>query len=242
MPRWQVLLALVAVSAGSVLAAAGPPGLARLGTLLLANLGWLLLTLGVLALLWAIAPRGALLGPLLLIGAGLVIIGWPRPEIWTFSGSAITVGGGLMLLRRGQSRRSDDPVVRRGIIGLAGRARMPDRCPEQIHLRPVVGRLTLSLFDVEPPSSQIVEVLITCWGGWVRLHVPPDWAVVGGRLAAATMISFSGKLDSKQLVLSRSSVDGKLFGELSPGPALVIVHVMGFGGGVDLSRQAPPWS
>jgi hypothetical protein len=246
-PRWQALLALLAVSTGSVLIAAGPPGLAHLGALLLDNAGWLLIGLGAIALLSAIAPAGALLGPLVLILAGLVIVGWPRPEVWALSGGVITLGGGLFVIRSTRSAGSKhDPVMRRWTMLFRGTVPLKDStCPDQLFLTAIAGGpLIADLGAADPPSADVMEVLITCWGGCVHLQVPKHWTVVGGRLAASTMIFVKGELDSKQLVPDRWKLNGSTLKALTQKNAaqsgedsiLVIVHVMGFGGAVTLTR------
>jgi hypothetical protein len=250
-PRWQTLLALLAVGAGSVLTAAGPTGLSRLGVLLVDNAGWLLIALGTLALLSAIAPRGALLGPLLLILAGLVVIGWPQPEIWTLSGSVITVGGGLLLIRGTQGRtRNEDRVMRRS-GALVRRTILLDHkdiCPDHMFLRAVCGKLIVDVTQARPPGGDVLELMITCWGGWVDIRPPEHWAVVSGRLAAANLIVFDGPLDDRQPHPNAARLDGDALDQLKDKrvkqehrdkglqAALVVVHVMGLGGGVTVSR------
>ncbi|CAM3329932.1 hypothetical protein KIPE111705_02835 [Kibdelosporangium persicum] len=249
-----MLLALLAVSAGSVLAASGPGGFARLGTVVLDNAGWLLLAAGAVALLSAIAPPGALLGPLVLIVAGLVVVlDPPRPEVWTLSGGIITVGGGLFLMRRaGTEQPNADPVMRRSAVLFPRKVRLrsDELCPERLFLRSVLSvRITANLRAAAPPQRGIIELLITCWGGQVRVTLPDHWTVVGGRLAAAKLISLDGVLDHARTYPDLSLIkEAAEFTELTEArfakhgsddqePVLAIVHVMGLGGVVRLDRQ-----
>jgi hypothetical protein len=242
-PRWQALLALVAVSAGSVLLAAGPGGLVHVGTLVWGNIGWLLIGVGGTGLLLSVAPVGAVLGPLVLVAAGVAALGWPRPEIWALTGGVLVVGGAFVLF--GHRPLNKNPMMRQSTLVFPWtlRLRAEEKCPDRLFVRTIGGRLTIDVTAARKPSRTVIELMVTCWGGWVQVDLPDHWAVVGGRLDATPLISLRGVLDS-----SKSYPDP---GKLSPAevlelteprrkedraPALLVVHVMGLGGGVRLSR------
>ncbi|GAB3873144.1 hypothetical protein ACFQ1S_00770 [Kibdelosporangium lantanae] len=248
MPRWGTLLALLAISTGSVLVAAGPPGLAHLGTLLWDNAGWLLLSLGGLSLLATVAPKGSLLGPLVLVVLGLVVLGWPRPEIWALTGGVMAVGGAFLLVKQ-PITATNDPVVRRSAV-LFPRSFTLSALglgPSRLYLRTVGTRLVADATWMAPPPKDVLELVVSCWGGRVELKLPMHWTVVAGRLSATKLISFEGTLDSPKPIphpttVSKSDRDDLIrarverYGTPGDSAALVVVHVLGFGGVVEVTR------
>ena len=247
------LVGLAVFGFGLVLAIDGPTRVGEVTHDIARHAGACILAAAVIVLIYNLAPRGTLLGPAVLAVAGLGVLTWQnqwwpvKPE-WAALGITMLLLGGVVVIRKDRVVATSDPTRR--LVALFTRRRVAlgalDNAPEQLSLIAFLAPLEVDLTSAQRPSYGPVEVLVTCWGGAVRLTVPSHWAVVAGRLAAARAIQFSGALDSSDAFPSpEDDVAAEQLAELAKSRArlpdetgtVVVIHVLGLGGSVTVTRS-----
>ncbi len=202
------------VAAGAVLAAAGPAPLLEIARWVFARAGVVLLGLAAALALWAAVPRDRRKLPLMLAGMGAMVLLVQREvDLFVIVGGALIAMGVLVPgFRVGAGFRDDvDPVhtywrvvYPRGIT-----AKPTVRLPRQIRVRSfgLPAPVRMNLLDYKPGDSWFLEIILTCWFARVTIDLPPQWAVVAGRVAATRKVSFVGQLDSSVLITDLEDVD-----------------------------------
>lgn len=218
-----------------------------------------LLVVGAIGCLLAnIAPRGTLLGPLLLLAVGLAVVALQRDWLssrggWPAVGFLISVGGAFMTTRSTPPTQPPEPVRR--VFGVALRRRLSYRAgeaaPAQLRLITIVNRTEIDLSAAGLPEfGDIVELVVTSVFGTVEIDLPPSWPVVAGRVTASRHVRLSGVLDSDVSFddpdadadpdTGESQQDGldliigkrKQATGSAHGGAAVVIHVLGWGGSI----------
>ena len=252
------LFALVLVVVGAALLAAGLDGVQRLAELVVATSGWILLIVAAAWLLALVASREALAGPAVLGLTGLAVVAtqrawWARPDAVAWSGILLVALGGLLVVRQPATLPSAvDPVHRVLVIGPRTIA-LPagQRSPDRLRVLVICGRARVDLTRARAPRDSVMELLVSCWAGRMTLQVPGSWPVVAGRVSAALATQFVGELDSREAFtdLGDSEQYAKLLALAAQRQAryahqdehrsvAVVVHVLGFGGIVEVAARA----
>lgn len=234
MARARALLAVLTAAAGGALAGADWSGLRMLATTMVRTVPFLLVVIGVAAILRAAIPAGGRLGPLLLIAAGGV---WLASEAgalaaWLRDAAApvLLTGGVLLALTQpGTPKESPLQTHTRTVTAflLPRTSSFAAEAPAQLTGRAILGHLTLDLSETSPPRvrpSQ-VDVHLSLIAGGIDLIVPVGWDVLVGSVGAARGVKFTGKV-----------ADGRFAGEEDPPDEVrwLVVHVLGFGGYVNV--------
>jgi len=249
------VLGVVCVWVGAVLAAQGPEGVAWIVVGLTQHMALILLCLATGALLYNIAPRGALPGPLLLGSAGLTVLAirnqwWNDQDVWFLTGTALAIVGGLTVMRKRQTTLRSNPVRR--IVGAIVRRRLvveaDQYAPERIVVLAICGRVEIDLRLARLPRYGPVEVMVSCWMSAVELFVANHWPVVAGRVHAARGIQLEGCLDSSELFdepeseeqgerLVQLAKERQISMKADQEGSAIVVHVLGLGGSVSISGR-----
>jgi hypothetical protein len=249
------LAGLCAIAAGTVLAVDGPTRAELVARELTRHSGVGIIAVAAAVLIYNIAPRGTLAGPLVLAAFGACVLAWQDHRWsarsgWAVAGIAIALLGGFVVIRKDSVIATADPVRR--AIALLARRRLPfgpeQIAPERLSLIAVLALFEVDLSSAQRPAYGPVEIFITCWGGMVCLDVPDGWAVVAGRMTAARSIRYSGTLDSPdpfpnpeeasaaERLAELADERSRLLTQSGSGTA-VVVHVLGFGGHVRIARS-----
>lgn len=257
MKHSQLIMSFVLVALGAVLATSGPGAPVRIGLWFLANAELMLLVAAGLSLLLAIAPRGALTGPGVLVLAALTVSSvrqrwWEQASsVWTMVGVLIVLLGGVIGLASRPEVVDVDPIHRRRIIMVPWtrtiRLEADQKVPEVLSVIAVASRVVVDLRKAPEPKREIIEVAVSCWAANVQLLLPDSWAVVAGRLNAARRVRFSGSLDSPdpapypyrsktahRLVTLAGDRKRRIGKDEVSGPVAVVIHVLGFLGYVSV--------
>jgi hypothetical protein len=256
--RSRILLALLLVGLGSAVAVAGPDGVTHLGTLAADNVFIVVLLLAAASVFVTVMPRGTRVGPLVLTTLGLVAYvatheRWWSSTHWALAGLLIVLLGGGLALSGENGRRIDDfdPVRRVRAFGVPKSLdfRGEEWTPEHISAWVFGTKLIVDLREPGVAEGVCVELSLTCLWGYVELVLPDDWLVVGGRLALARGIGFSGRMDSSEIFSNPKAKEQRKKLERvvamrggdrddDTGPAVVVIHVMGLGGYVSLAGRS----
>src|SRR5204863_4797769 len=165
--------------------------------------GVVLLGLAAALALWTAVPRDRRKLPLLVASAvAVVLVAQHGVDMSVIVGGMLIVVGVLVPgFRAGDGFRDDvDPVhtYRRVFYPRGITANMTSPLPRQLRVRamglPVP--VLVNLRDAKPGESWFLEIVLTCWFAQISIDLPPHWAVVAGRVAAARKVSFLGRLDS----------------------------------------------
>jgi hypothetical protein len=197
----RVLLGLLVVVAATAWTVGGPSGVSTVVGNVASHVPWLLVAVGVAALLARLVAPGLLAGPLLVTSAGLAMIvvhtGWlaePRGSM-TFGTLAI-VGGALLVM-------FPQPVKTIGAEGRALRSFLwPSRyvvtqAPARLTLTSVLlGSITLDLSRAEFPPANEVQIFVRVVAGRVKIVVPRDWSLVAGDLTAMHRVGLEGAVST----------------------------------------------
>lgn len=242
--RW---VAVLLIGAGSVLAAAGPAALAMSLNTLWMSAGWVLAVVTALSLLFAIAPRGTLAGPLTLAGVSVALLAWRlewwrSDTTWSVVGLAAIVAGGVLVFRSRTESESIDPVLTCVGVIFPRLFRMPGaaRPPSAMHVVSIGARVRIELESTEPPRFDVIELMLFCWGGRVEIVTPAGYNIVAGRVETTHGMSFEGTLDSPdQFPHPREPPYARQLAELPMKPhqernISVVIHAGGVGGHVVL--------
>lgn len=242
-------------AAGTVLAVAGPRMLLDMARWSVRHGGILLLGLAAAVTLWIAVPAGKRKWPMLLAGAGVVVLLLQHgvsPSIIA-GGGVVALGALVSAVRPSSVFRDDlvDPVHTYRRVGYARKivARHGHRVPDQIRLLSVATRTELNLEEAQSGTDEFLELVLTCWLSHIEITLPSHWAVVAGRVAATRHITFVGDLDSaevftdiklpEQLKILKSVVAARSRGIANGARddvVGVVIHVAGGFGRVTLNR------
>lgn len=232
-------MGLAGVAAGTAWAVGGVNALSAGALVMVKAAPTLTLMTGVLILLRALAPRGVLAWPLVLIIGGAVGLavqfGVLTAGMLNGVGPALLVAGGVVVA---MSRRSREPTLA-AIVARHCSVFMPIKpidvhgvAPHKFILRCILGGIRLNLTKARyPPSADRITIDITLLGGWVVLHVPHGWPVHAGRVDLARGTQFVGNLNARLPVHDVSSKEDE--------PNLVVLNVQGLSGRMTISRDHP---
>jgi hypothetical protein len=136
---------------------------------------------GVLLVVRAVVPHGAIAGPFVLIFGGSLALaaqlGWLTVGLWDATGPTLLLAGGVVIA---MSRRSPpDPmaavVTRYWSVFLPNKHVVGETAPHKLIVRCVLGDLLLDLSDADyPGSAGKITVDVTVLAGWVELRVRHD--------------------------------------------------------------------
>lgn len=248
MGRVGGLSGLGLVVVGVILAVDGPHGIATAAGLVGDHVGVVLVAAAVAGLVHNLAPRGTVIGPAVLAGAGVGALAlrygwWSARDVWVVVGAALVIAGGLMAVG-GQSRPLRSDPARRVVAVLFRRTvefRSGEDAPERLTVVAVFTRCEVDLRRAELPRYGPVEIMVSCWASVVTLRLPGHWPVVAGRVTAARHVRMCGSLDSTDPFESPEEKRDELVdlaaerqereGSARKGVATV-VHVVGVGGSV----------
>jgi hypothetical protein len=254
--RARLLLALTLVAVGSPVAVAGPASLGRLAALVITNVYVPLLALAAVLIVVSALPRGTRMGPIVLIAGGLAAYAvthgqWRAGAAWTAIGALLMLLGGSIALMPDGRRERIDPVRRVTAVLFPRTAAIGrgERAPEQIAVVVIGTRVVVDLREPGRVDEELIELSLSCWAGHIEILLPDSWSVVGGRLASARGVTFRGRLDSTKLFaeprnqemyerLMRIGAERRQrHPEAGVDSAVVVVHVLGFGGSVELGTR-----
>jgi hypothetical protein len=235
--RVRVAFGLAGVAAGTAWAVGGVHALSAGAFAMLASMPALTVAAGVLILLRAVTPRGALAGPLVLIVAGSVALviqfGVVTNSLLQRVTPALLVTGGAVVALSRRSREPATIVVRYWSAFVPIVRELPHRAPHKLIVRCLLGHIMLDLTAARYPRDALrVTVDITLLGGHVELRLPDDWTVCAGRLDLARGTRFVGELSSPTPVSPES-------GEEEDDPNLFVLNVQGWSGMVSISKGHP---
>jgi len=109
--------------------------------------------------------------------------------------------------------------------------RHPDlgaEAPAQLAARAILGMLTLDLSNQRAPrpSPERIDVNLTILAGRIEIVVPSGWGVRAGRMNASRGVKFRGLLGQPEPGVGESATQ----------TCCIVVHVLGIGGVVSISR------
>lgn len=254
MPKGKAILGLACVVAGTVMVLGGASSATSAASAVWANLDLILIVIGSAALGRHFLQRDIPRGPVAVATCGLVLLAWRQNWIRQESlivlvGTVVLLGGANVALGAVPAGRSDTAVQTVGAL-LARRKRsfgIDEEPPERLRAWSLLGRIDLDLRRAEIPRYGPIELLISSWGGDLRLRLPNDWVVVAGRTRSSYRMHLSGLLDSKRSFNDPDSPEQleqleRLREERSAqtgstrANAAVVVHLLGVGGRVKVSR------
>lgn len=228
MIRVKIAAGLVAVAIGTAWWAGALPAA---GMALLTMAPYLLIGTAVVGGVRALAPRGTLIGPAVMLVAGIV---WLLVRNKVVAGRdldaalpVMLVLGGFYVALSDKGRRWKPDVVRRYVsflwrrdVDIAGIA------PAKLVVTALLGTVTVDLGQAAPPAPQVIEIDLTVVGGRVVLELPIGWKVVPGRIHERG-VHLDGTLDCTESVISADDVSD------DARPA-VVINVLGLLGAVAL--------
>lgn len=244
------ILALAAAWVGGILTASGPAGMGAVTKALVENVEFILIGTAIIVLLHNLAPKGVLIGPIVLAIVGLLILLtrlelWAASRTWLFIGITLTVAGVILAMRSDNRPPRAFPVLR--ILGALVRRRLvlspEDYAPERLVAVAILGKLEVDMRKARLPRYGPVEVMVTCLLGRVTIAIPLHWPVAAGRVHTIRWMKLEGSLDSAHEFddpqddeqcdrLSELALERKeSVGAREPGSA-VVLHVIGVGGSV----------
>jgi len=244
--RPRVLVALAMMVAGALLTLDGPGGVTRAGRLLAEHGGIVLIALAVAALLAAMAPRGTVVGPVVvgLIGVGLVGARaglWSAEALWTAGGTGLVVVGGWVVMASVSPAAHDfDPAWRRRAILWPRTIEVSDEnaWPQHLGILAVGTKVEVDLRRGRRPVTAFLELAVSCWGGRVEVYLPPHWRVLPGRVHAATAVRLKGRLDDTEPLRDPHAPGAeKRIAAMGGNDVVVVIHIVGLGGEVQLIRD-----
>jgi hypothetical protein len=165
----------------------------------------------------------------------------------------LAVAGGWLAMSTAQSDRSLDPVRRELAAFLPRRIKVGrgEETPRQLSVIAVSTSVGVTFAEGCVPRHPTVELLVSCWAGRVEVRAPGSWLLAAGRVAATRGIRFVGDLDHhRPFPDPRAPEQAERLGKLiqehhreHPPPdsdipaAVLVVHVLGFGGEVTILRE-----
>lgn len=152
---------------------------------------FVLIALAVVGGFRAVAPRGVLAGPAMLLLAGGGWLLWRYGQVQRVDVSAVLAGvlvvGGFVVALGGEGRSSRPDTVRRcSALLLSPRpVELTGTAPAKVSARAVLASLVINLREVRPSGSfPVMELDITVLGGRVEVVVPAGRSVQVGRIHA----------------------------------------------------------
>lgn len=200
MSRTRVGLGLVAVAVGAAWWTGGYVAVQRGAAAMVAAIPFLLIAGGLILLLRVLAPRGALTGPLVLMGAGGI---WAAASGGLLDSLAVervlpivlTIGGvAIAMSSRSHEADLDTGVVTRTAFLLPRRVKL-DKTPEKLVLRALVGDANVNLSQLSREPMDDLQLDLSIFYGRIELLLPRQWTVVHGQVESARRVAVSGKLD-----------------------------------------------
>jgi Domain of unknown function (DUF5668) len=232
-------MGLVAVAAGTAWAVGGADALGASAMSVVDALPFLAVTVGVLLLGRAVAPRGPVLGPLILIVTGAVWLAFQFDLVPTDLAARVwpllLIGGGILVAM--SERSPEDPlaaiVARRTVTFLPRRWTVHGSAPQKVVLRCLLADAVLDLgkatFPMEEGATvRRVTIDLTVIGGQADIRIPAGWAVRAGRVSLTRRMAFVGDLTSAEPASDRPSEDDE--------PNLVVLNIQGWLGRIVLTR------
>jgi hypothetical protein len=239
--RWTSLLALGLVVVGTVLATSGPRVFMLAASMLWSAAPVLVIALGGLALLMIAVPPPKLVLPGILLSSGAVWLAvrheWIQIDVGIrYAVAALAIVAGVALVSE-KGVQTIDLMRRRWAVLLSRRARA-EVVPTIIRLVAMRAQFRLE-FD-NAPLGNVVECMITTWWGDVELVVPRPYQVVCGRTHTARWVEFAGQLDSDEVFMDPRGMHLDVLRALCTAdrPYVLVLHTLGIGGGVRVSRPA----
>jgi len=202
---------------------------------------------GVLLVVRAVVPHGAIAGPLVLIVGGSLALaaqlGWLTVGVWDAIGPTALVAGGVVIAMSRRSR--PDPmaaiVTRHWSVFLPNKHAIRETAPHKLILRCVLGDLLLDLSDADyPGSAGMVTVDVTVLAGWVELRVPHDWEVLAGRVDLTAGVRFVGDVNSESTEVDDDLGDSDEPEDTEARRHRVVLNVQGWASRVIVSRAHSP--
>ncbi|MEU8817875.1 hypothetical protein [Actinoplanes sp. NPDC048796] len=244
------LLGVAGIWAGLVLALVGPGSFSTAGRAVLDHAGYAVLGCAAVVLLYNLAPKGTLTGPLLLGAVGVVLIAltgdWRiSQDGWSVAGLAIALAATSVVLRRpagsgppAPTRRTSGLLLNRHLI-----YDLDAEAPERLDVTALLCRVVIDLRSAGTPRTGPLEVVVSSAAGHVDLAFPSHWPVVAGRTAASRKIRLDGFLDTAEDFddprsheqaqrLSEIEAEWQARARTADRGIAVVVHVAGIGGSV----------
>ncbi|WP_143229710.1 hypothetical protein [Actinophytocola xanthii] len=200
----------------------------------------LLAAVGLLLLVRALTPSRPVLGPLILVGAGLLWLSvqldlFPLGRAVEIAPLALVAGGILVAMTE---RRREDPLAsivrRRTSLFLPRRLVVTGPAPQKLIARCLFGDLVLDLekatFPKEPSGvlADRLTIDLTVLGGWTEVRLPAEWPVRAGRLVLGHPMALVGELSSRVPAIDEVVSSDE--------PNLVVLNIQGWLGRVVLTR------
>lgn len=257
--------ALMMVVLGAVVLASGPAGLLDIGRWLAANVEILIGSLAAAALLLSIAPRGVAVTATTVMTLCLFVYGarhgwWSWGAAWTVGALVVMIFGARMLFGRENPYGPADPVQRIfRILFPASRRYANQEPPSYLSVVAASSSVSLDFRGAEEPRDGWMEVAVSCWRGDVRLNLPPQWAIVAGRLDLSPTVNLRGLFDVEQEFrypqqpgtaaklrnIAQARATSVNAGQAAlateeASMATIVLHVIGRGGSVEVVGRSQP--
>ncbi len=201
---------------------------------------YVLLVAAVMGVARSLAPPGVLIGPAVLVAAGIgwllvryeVVVGADLPAALPV---ALVVGGFFVALTGRNERWRPNAVCRYLALLWRREFRVKGTAPAKLAVVAVLAPIVIDLTAAEFPGERdAVEVDVSVFAGRVELRLPAGWKSAVGRIHSRG-VQFDGHLDVATPVsappeLARAGVDGPV----------VLVNVLGLAGAVALRSHPTP--
>jgi len=232
--RLRVGVGIIAVASGIAWALGGVSAITTSAHKIAELLPFLLVLGGISAILLIAVPRGALVGPVILIVAGLL---WFAAEhrmlqrsLFTHFPAFILIGVGVgVAMSRRRNISIDTGVERYGAVLFPARRRISGEARRKLIVRAIFALLQLDMSKADFPAGGKLWLDVTCIMGRIELILPKGWAVQAGRIELAQRITFGG-------TLTRSDITPIEAEEKDSDSNLVVLNVLGWGGSVMVER------
>lgn len=233
MSRMRVGLGLAMVAVGSAWFAGGSHAMRASGDTVVRLAPYVIALSGILLLLRIIAPAGTLLGPLLLVLAGLL---WLLARRGSFHNGifdldrvlplTLVMAGIVMSLSRRFTYMVATGIVRINTVLIPVKRPLSGQPPRRLSVGAILAPVTVDLTYTTLPDSGM-EIDLTIVSGRITLVLPREWPpLVPGRLAHAHGLRLEGNLDAEE----RSKNAEERATEL-------VLSIIGLGGAVQIERR-----
>lgn len=227
-------MGLVAVVSGTAWALGGDGFVATSARRLAELLPFLLVLIGISAIMMVVVPRGALAGPVLLIVIGLLGFAVEhrmlQRSLFVHLPAFILIGVGVIIaMSRRQKVLIDTGVERHTAVLFPVRRRISREVRRKVIARAVFTMLQLDMSKAEFPHATRMWLDVTCIIGRIEIILPEGWKVQAGRIGLARWMTFGGTLTRSDLAPAEQ--EDKSFKKL------VVVNVLGWGGAVVVERR-----
>ena len=234
MSRVRVGVGIVAVVSGTAWALGGLGFVATSARRLAELLPFLLVLIGISAIMMVVVPRGALAGPVLLIVIGLLGFAAEhrmlQRSLFVHLPAFILIGVGVIIaMSRRQKILIDTGVERHNAVLFPARRRISGEARRKIIARAIFTTLRLDMSKADFPPSTRLWLDVTCIMGRIEIILPKGWKVQAGRIGLARWVTFAGTLTRSDLAPPEQ--------EEQSVKKLVVVNVVGWGGAVVVERR-----